>query len=207
MKDFWTAAASTPLYQDWWGGVATGLFLKGGVYDSSPMKEFLQTQFKDVSLHREIEVGIADMLSGDFLTFTHQNMTDGDNLVDVLYSSFAFPGFFPPVEAFGSQFFDGSTIWDIDIFTAVNKCKSQGFAEKDIVVDVVLTSAANLQKVDASDYKSVSMLFRYLEISSFYGSMDGILRAKFAYPHANFRYAVSPSKPIPSSLFPMVNTK
>jgi hypothetical protein len=130
-------------------------------------------------------------------------MTDGNNLIDVLYSSFAIAGFFPPVEAFGSQFFDGSTIWDIDIFTAVNKCKAQGFAEKDIVIDVILTSAANLQKVDASGYKSLSMLFRYLEITSFYGSMDGLLRAKFAYPHANFRYAISPSTALPSSLFPM----
>jgi hypothetical protein len=51
-------------------------------------------------------------------------MTNGNNLIDVLYSSFAFAGAFPPVEAFGSQFFDGSAIWDIDIFTAVNKCKA-----------------------------------------------------------------------------------
>ena len=53
-------------------------------------------------MHRSIEVGIADILSGDFLTFTEANMTDANNLVDVMYASFAFAGFFPPVEAFGS---------------------------------------------------------------------------------------------------------
>jgi predicted acylesterase/phospholipase RssA len=167
------------------------------------MKTFLESKFNQETLHRPIEVGIADILNGDFMTFTEANMTNANNLVDVMYASFAFAGFFPPVEAFGSQFFDGSTIWDIDIFTAVNKCKAQGFAEKDIVVDVVMTSAANLQKVHAEDYKSLSMLFRYLEISSFYGSMDGLLRAKFAYPSVNFRYAITPSESLPSSMYPM----
>jgi predicted acylesterase/phospholipase RssA len=27
MKDFWTAAASTPLYDNWFGGVAEGMFI------------------------------------------------------------------------------------------------------------------------------------------------------------------------------------
>lgn len=47
------------------------------------------------------------------------------------------------------------------------------------------------------------MLFRYLEISSFYNSMDGLLRAKFAYEGVDFRCVITPSKNIPSSLFPM----
>jgi hypothetical protein len=72
-------------------------------------------------------------------------------------------------------------------------------------VDVILTSSANLKDVEAADYKSISMLFRYLEISSFYNSMDGLLRAKFAYKGVDFRYVISPSKSIPSSLNPMVS--
>ena len=69
-----------------------------------------------------------------------------------------------------------------------------------------MTSSANLAEVDADKYKSVQMLFRYLEISSFYNSMDGILRAKFAYQGVDFRYAISPTKAIPSSLTPMVSS-
>mmetsp|Transcript_2757 Transcript_2757/g.3602 ORF Transcript_2757/g.3602 Transcript_2757/m.3602 type:complete len:128 (+) Transcript_2757:755-1138(+) len=47
------------------------------------------------------------------------------------------------------------------------------------------------------------MLFRFLEVSSYYGSMDGYLRAQFAYPEANFRYLVSPSGALASSRKPM----
>merc|ERR1711918_283491 len=44
---------------------------------------------------------------------------------------------------------------------------------------------------------------RYMEISSFYSSMDGILRAKFAYEGVNFRCVITPSDNIPSSLYPL----
>lgn len=119
-----------------------------------------------------------------------------------MHASFSVAGFFPPVEAFGSDYFDGSAVWDLDIFTPVNRCLEQT-TEENVVIDVVLTSTANLKEVDASDFHTINMLFRYLEISSYYGSMDGYLRAQFAYPNATFRYLISPSGSIPSSRHPM----
>jgi len=47
------------------------------------------------------------------------------------------------------------------------------------------------------------MLFRYLEINSFYSAMDGLLRAKFAYKGVDFRYVIMPTGSIPSSHFPL----
>ena len=123
-----------------------------------------------------------------------------------MYASMSFAGFFPPADVLGSSYFDGSAVWDIDIFSAINSCKELGFKNTDIIVDVILTSSANLKDVHAEDYKSISMLFRYLEISSFYNSMDGLLRAKFAYDGVDFRYIIAPSGSIPASLNPMVST-
>jgi hypothetical protein len=48
------------------------------------------------------------------------------------------------------------------------------------------------------------MLLRFLEISVFYGSMDGIMRAKFALPKVNFRYGIAPSKSLPAKWTPFV---
>jgi len=112
-------------------------------------------------------------------------------------------GFFPPVEAFNSEWFDGSAVWDIDIFSGVNRCRDKGFAEADIVIDVILTSAANLQEVDAENYKSINMLFRYLEISNYYNAMDGLLRAQFAYQKATFRHIIMPTESFPTSSYPL----
>jgi hypothetical protein len=120
-----------------------------------------------------------------------------------MYASMSFAGFFPPAEVLGSYYFDGSAVWDIDIFSAINRCTELGFSNNDIVVDVIMTSSANLKDVQAEDYKSIQMLFRYLEISSFYNSMDGLLRAKFAYKGVNFRCVITPSASIPSSLYPL----
>lgn len=117
----------------------------------------------------------------------------------------SFAGFFPPAEVLGSSWFDGSAVWDVDIFSAINRCVDKGFAQSDITVDIIMTSAANLKNVSAEDYKSIGMLFRYLEISSFYNTMDGYLRAKFAYKDVDFRYVVTPSGSIPSSLYPLVS--
>lgn len=104
----------------------------------------------------------------------------------------------------GSSWFDGSVISDLDIFSAVNKCL-ETHADVDVVVDVVMTSRKNLKPVDASNFNSLQMLFRYLEISRYYGVMDSLLRAQFAYPHITFRYLVSPSSDLPSSLLPLVS--
>jgi len=186
------------------------------------MEDFLKAKFADVSMKRKLDIGIVDVKDGSYRDFSEKNITssadgsssswgwwgskskESDNtLAEALYASMSFAGFFPPADVLGSYYFDGSAVWDIDIFSAINRCTEMGFTNKDIVVDVIMTSSANLKDVQAEDYKSIQMLFRYLEISSFYNSMDGLLRAKFAYEGVNFRCVITPSENIPSSLFPM----
>jgi predicted patatin/cPLA2 family phospholipase len=169
------------------------------------MKDFISKEFSNVQIKRPLNIGIVDVLSGQYLPFNEKNLTSNDNLINALYASFALPGFFPPVEAFGSKWFDGSAVYDLDIFSAVTNCIQKGFKQSDVVIDVLLTSSAGLKQVDAHDYKSINMLFRYLEINSYYSSMDGLLRAKFAYPQATFRYAIAPSKSLPTSWYPLVS--
>lgn len=47
------------------------------------------------------------------------------------------------------------------------------------------------------------MLWRYLAVSRYYSSMDGLLRAQFAYPNVTFRNIVAPSEDLPSSIYPL----
>jgi len=114
-----------------------------------------------------------------------------------LYASLSIPGFFPAADVLGGNYFPGSAVWDIDIFSGINRCKAAGFKESDITVDSILTSAAGLATVDAKNYKTVAMGLRFLDINSFYGSMDGVLRAKFAFSQANFRCLIMPSGNLP----------
>jgi len=166
------------------------------------MMDFLQTELADISpANRWIDVGLTDVLKGKYVDFTEDGLT-GDELTNVLYAQFAQAGFFPPAAFDNSDWFDGSTIWDLDIFSVVNKCQ-ETHADEDIVVDVLLTSEKTLSTVDASDYKSLQMLWRYLQVSRYYSSMDGLLRAQFAYPNVTFRNIIAPSTDLPSSLYPL----
>lgn len=64
-----------------------------------------------------------------------------------MYASMSVAGFFPPAEILGSAYFDGSAVWDIDLFAAINKCADLGFKSEDIIVDAIMTSSANLKDV------------------------------------------------------------
>jgi predicted acylesterase/phospholipase RssA len=87
-------------------------------------------------MQRFVDVGITDVIKGSFHDNTESLNT---NLVDVIFASFSYAGFFPPAQSMGSSWFDGSVIWDLDIFSAVNKCL-ETHAQADVVVDVLLTS-------------------------------------------------------------------
>lgn len=203
MKTFWENSANTKLYKDWLGGLAEGLLLKGGLWNDKAVLDFLKTEMADISpTNRWIDVGLTDVLAGTYVDFKEEDLT-GDNLYNVMYSQFAQAGIFPPVEYNNTNYFDGSTIWDLDIFSVVNQCQAMGYADKDIVVDTILTSEKTLKVVDASNYKSIQMLFRYLEVSRYYSNMDGLLRAQFAYPDVTFRHTLAPSAEMPSSFYPL----
>jgi len=122
-----------------------------------------------------------------------------------MFASFAYAGFFPPAESMGQTWFDGAVIWDLDIFSAVNKCL-ETHAQRDVVIDVILTSEKTLKTVDASSYNSVQMGIRFLEVSRYYGAMDGLLRAQFAYPEVEFRHIISPSGNLSETVLPLNQT-
>ena len=205
MSKFWTDASNSELYKNWLGGIAEGLLIKGGLYNDKELMDFMKSDkgLKDMTSpnKRWLDIGITDVLKGTYKDMLSEDLT-GDDFYNTMYAEFAYAGFFPPVDAMGSEWFDGSTIWDLDIFSAVNKCL-EDHDDADVVVDVVMTSAKTLKVVDASQYKSIHMLWRYLEVSRYYSSMDGLLRAQFAYPKITFRNIVSPSADLPSSLYPL----
>ena len=204
MIKFWQDASNSELYKNWLGGIAEGLLIKGGLYNDSELMDFLKSDsgLNDIQPNqRWLDIGITDVLKGTYKDMHSEDLT-GEDFYNVMYAEFAYAGFFPPVNAMGSEWFDGSTIWDLDIFSAVNKCL-ETHSDKDVVVDVIMTSAKTLKTVDASQYKSIHMLWRYLEVSRYYSSMDGLLRAQFAYPNITFRNIIAPTADLPSSLYPL----
>ena len=155
MKTFWENSTGTPLYKDWLGGLTEGLLVKGGLWNDKAVHDFLKTEMADITpTNRWIDVGLTDVLKGTYVDFKEADLT-GDKLYDVMYAQFSEAGFFPPVAYNSTDYYDGSTIYDLDIFSVVNQCKAMGYAESDIVVDTLLTSEKSLKVVDASSYNSM----------------------------------------------------
>lgn len=138
MQQFWINAASSQLYKDWTGGIVDGLLFHGGLYNSEPLKDFLTTQFDQFTSERDTTIGLVNYLSGEYEEFTQSHFTNKDDLVNLMFASFSIPLYFEPAEVFGSAYFDGSAIWDIDITAIINQCLNKGYAQEDIVIDTIM---------------------------------------------------------------------
>ena len=120
MVKFWQNTSNNKLYKDWIGGLFEGLTLKGGLYNDKLLQEFLANELQDIgTMQKFVDVGITDLEHGVYVDNTDTLDTD---LLDVIAASFAYAGFFPPAESMGGTWYDGSVIWELDIFSAVNKC-------------------------------------------------------------------------------------
>lgn len=197
MQTFWENSSAQRLWKDWPAGLIEGLMFKGGLYNNKPLLNFLATEMADIApSQRFIDIGLTNILTGMYTDFQAGDLT-GQELVDVMLGSFDYAGFFAPEAGLGSNWTDGSTIMDLDIFPAVNACLAQGHAYEDIVVDVVMTSSKTLKQVDASNYGAMHMMYRFLQVARYYNAMDGLLRAQFAYPTVQFRHIIAPSGDLP----------
>jgi hypothetical protein len=204
MKTFWDNSGNNALYKDWPGGVTEGLLFKGGLYNDKPLLNFLASEMADIApAQRYVDVGLTDVLSGMYTNYYTSDLV-GQELIDVMYGSFSYAGFFAPEAAMNSDFFSGATIENLDVFSVVNKCLETHLPE-DIVVDVLLTNARTLKHVNAEKFKSMEMVWRFLHVAQYYNVMDGLLRAQFAYPTINFRHIISPTGDLPDTRMPMVS--
>lgn len=203
-------AAEMPLYADWWIGPWAALFAEGGVFDPSPLGDFLPTELKALNFTgtfaRSVGIGLVNMLTGDYVAMNETVLAQSlQNVIDTLFSSFSYPGFFPPNKVFGGEWIDGASVNSLDVLGTIRHCRLQPGVESDsdVVIDVIVNQGSNLKRVNATDYRSLDMAYRYLEISSYYTALNGLERAKFSHPNVTYRYVVLPSSPLPTNYYPL----
>jgi predicted acylesterase/phospholipase RssA len=110
-------------------------------------------------------------------------------------SSASIPVMFPPMHWNGQIYMDGGTVWNLNVDGAVKACMAKGFAENEIIVDMLSCYPRNVkQEASVSD----NALQNYLEnrdLNKFYhGTRDTYAQLQ-AYPEVNFRYYVSNNAP------------
>jgi predicted acylesterase/phospholipase RssA len=131
-------------------------------------------------------------LNGTFVSFNDNFKTK--DLLEVLKASVSYPGIFSPHTAWESLWFSGSAIWNIDVSAPVLRCKSMGFNESDIVLDIILDSAPTIEEIDAAKFNTFQMAKRSMDVVNYYSARDGILNAQKAYPQAYIRNIIGPNQ-------------
>ena len=197
----WKDSKSITAYQNWWFGPAQGAIYRGGLYDNAPWEDFLQKTLKGRGADRMMTLGAVDVGTGEYVDLV--DIMTYEKLEQAVFASTALNVFFPPVHEFGKDWFDGSGVWPIEVIGPITRCYQLGYKDKDIVVDVLMTQSDKLPPRNADHDSTIPSLIRYLEITEFYSSLNGIERAKSGYPNINFRYLVSPEKDdLPTDWFP-----
>lgn len=206
MQTFWENSSNTKLFKDWTLGLVEGMFMKEGLYNNTMLRDFLATELVDiVPNQRFVDIPLVNVESGVYDDFYSADLTSGGEFLDVIFGNFAYPGFFAPENAMGTDWYDGALVWDVDMFSIVNECLAT-HAMEDIVVDVVLTESKYLPPVDATDFVTYQYLLRAGRIIRYETIMDGLLRAQFAYPNITFRNIVAPSSDLPQTKMPLVRS-
>jgi hypothetical protein len=103
----------------------------------------------------------------------------------------------PPFHSLFSE--DGGVIENLNVDSAVQRCRELVSDLSDITVDIILSSGKDIDVVDASKFTTLKVLERNWAIFRYDSSMRLVNEARQAYPEVNFRYLVYPSQKIPGA--------
>ena len=113
----------------------------------------LRTTLELLSSH---PVGACKYTTGELRTWDETDTRNADGSANItklsrfIRASAAIPGIFRTVEIDGDVYSDGSTVMGSNVSSAINRCRSAGYAEENIVVDVISTSSSRLASWDES---------------------------------------------------------
>merc|ERR1711865_1020840 len=190
------------VFKNWPGGILEGLTLRSGLYDSSPERELIASVIRHGFKDRKVTIGATSDSSGMLVTWneTQWSAPDGGDFLDGVMASSAIPGIFPTVKWGGETFSDGGTSEGVNVFSAVTRCQEMGFAETDIVVDIIATAGSKIAwSDDASKDTTLGVMMRNNDIKKVNALMDDVIHAKLAYPTVDWRYLIYPSVKLPGN--------
>jgi predicted patatin/cPLA2 family phospholipase len=111
-----------------------------------------------------------------------------------LCGSAAVPFVFPPVPFEDKLLMDGGVVWNLDIASAIRKCRLLVDSDSKIVLDVIdLDSSLSLgPRAWKSEGNSIQNYLRLRKWRDYYQRIDDELEVRRAFPEVQYRYVISP---------------
>jgi predicted acylesterase/phospholipase RssA len=201
----WNSVPQHNAYGNWPLGIVQGLFWEKGIFDLSPGIQWVTEQLGDRTLKRKVSFATTDANGADYSVYDYNaTYTQPKDLIESAFASSSIPAAFPHITRGDKELIDGGVIWNIDIASAIRRCKEVVDDDKDIIVDMVLCGDHKIEKRDDVDrYSTLEHLKRGMEIKSFYNGMSDYNSSIALFPDVTFRYLVVPSENLSSGLLPL----
>jgi len=193
---------SQDIYKNWSYGILDGLFFKSGLYDNSPLKNFLDLVHQDRLPKRSFVIGSTNFETARYETWDETTLKDKD-LVNTVISSSSFPCIFPLYDVKNSTYVDGGVKLNVDISSGINRCLDMGFQEENIIIDVISTSYPIKNYFSSQGAHPVEVLERVFNIFYHDASLKDIDLVQHFFPKVQFRYLVAPTKVLNKETIPL----
>lgn len=200
----WNSIKSSDVFGMWPKGIVDGLFNQEGILNNQPLIDFVSSKTEGRTVKRKVTFALADANNADYVNYDYDKCdTLPSDYVESAIGSSAIPFAFPHVHRDGRTLVDGGSIWNLDISSAVRRCREIVSDDKDIIIDTISCSNYEVVKEDVKKFSAFEHYMRGREIKSFYGDLDEIQKSKFLYPDVTFRYSIAPSEVLSSSPIPL----
>lgn len=139
-EELWNRIHASDVFKLWPGGIATGVIgLAPSLLNNAPLRALIKSVTDGRSFKRRFSIGTCDANNAEYVVYTYPpaNKLPAD-AVETLLASAAIDGVFPPVIRGERTLVDGGSIWNTNIFSAVDGCREMGYKDEDIIVDYVL---------------------------------------------------------------------
>uniref|UniRef100_A0A7S3KDD3 PNPLA domain-containing protein n=1 Tax=Euplotes crassus TaxID=5936 RepID=A0A7S3KDD3_EUPCR len=203
MNELWLNMQSSDIYSNWPYGYIEGLLYQEGLLNNANGVEFLtkllKENFPDKKVHRQIEWNAVDINTAEIKRFNENE--EWDSIPEKIIASASMPFAFPHMHIGENTYVDGGSVWNVDYASGINRCISDGFKEKNIIVDIILCTG--VQDAGEAGYNTIQNYIRMRDIQTYYTSMSDLDEVRRGYENVQFRYLIVPNKPLPSGYIPL----
>ena len=175
-------------------GPVEGLLYHKGLFDESPMTDYLNDYFGNfTSIEKKVVLSAVDVESGMYTPFDE---TEGiENLGTLIRASASIPFAFEPTHYKDHWYMDGGTAWNVNLVGAVDKCLEIVDDEEHVVVDIAITEFLNIEEIEKEEVdKSYDAYSRARQIRKYYKTMNDVAEFARSRPNVNYRHFFKPSQ-------------
>jgi len=173
-------------------GPVEGLLYHKGLFDESPMTDYLNDYFTNfTAIEKKVVISAVDVESGEYTTFDEK--VGIENLGTVIRASASIPFAFEPTHFEGHWYMDGGTVWNLNMKDAIDKCLEIVDDEQHVVLDVAITEFISMEQLKETS-KTYDNFGRYRQIRNYYKTMNDVIESARSRPNVNYRHFFKPSE-------------